>query len=403
MTQTHTSLLPSMHSTPHLNHNTPAEKRHRAIKGSISFQLWKKQGGIHADVFTAQNQTMYLPRHSPPLRKLTQRHLTTLPCLNPHHTLLLLCPHSRKHQPFLCLTSTQQQYTPRTPWLNLLCSKHLTNLTLYFIKSSTTWDCRSRNRGFFSYHPISSLHPKAHLLNAIWSYKRKQAPTGTLKKYKSRLCINGSCQQYWVNYWDTYTPVIAWSTVHLVLSLSSILNLKSSQADFDQAFRQFPIAEDVYMKIPQGWYIHNSTMTTVPTSNSSKHYMESNKSPELGIGTSRLASPTRFQGIINWPLPFAQRWLHPLTICWWLPPILLKWQHHWQHYSTTFPKKYLNDMPGSPKTFLDFVSQMIHKAASIYAKKGHISSILNDLNLDKSFHKPTPAIHVLYPDSPITN
>jgi hypothetical protein len=37
-------------------------------------------------------------------------------------------------------------------------------------------------------------------------------------------------------------------------SLSSILNLKTCQIDYTQAFSQAPFDDWAYMKMPQGWY-----------------------------------------------------------------------------------------------------------------------------------------------------
>jgi hypothetical protein len=112
----------------------------------------------------------------------------------------------------------------------------------------------------FFYHNVSKLPPKAKLLNAIWSYRQKRTPAGILQKYKARICTDGSQQEYGIDYWETYAPVVSWSTVRLLLTLASIHGWRSSQIDFAQAFTQPPIEEIIYMKIPQGWYIHEGTL-----------------------------------------------------------------------------------------------------------------------------------------------
>jgi hypothetical protein len=119
-------------------------------------------------------------------------------------------------------------------------------------------------QGVFTYHDIATLPPQARLLNAIWSYKRKRSPTGALLKHKSRLCTDGSQQRPGIDYTDTYAPVVAWSTVRLVLALSSMLNLHTRQVDFTQAFTQFPIDRDVFMKIPQGWFVSGGNLQPHP-------------------------------------------------------------------------------------------------------------------------------------------
>ena len=107
--------------------------------------------------------------------------------------------------------------------------------------------------GVFEYHFMSELPPTAHLLNAIWSYRRKRRPDGTLLKYKSRICADGSQQQYGVDYWETYAPVCQWSTIRLLMIISAMLGLKSRQVDYTQAFPQASLEDPVYMRIPQGW------------------------------------------------------------------------------------------------------------------------------------------------------
>ena len=117
--------------------------------------------------------------------------------------------------------------------------------------------------GVFEYFPISSIpdHRRRKLLNAIWSYRRKRRPDGTLLKYKSRMCADGSQQQDGIDFSldDLYSPVVQWSTVRLTLLLASLLGLKSRQIDYIQAFPQAPLDEDVYMRIPDGWHYDKST------------------------------------------------------------------------------------------------------------------------------------------------
>jgi len=134
--------------------------------------------------------------------------------------------------------------------------------------------------GVFSYHRIDTLPPRAKLLNAILSYRRKRTPAGVLQKYKARICTDGSQQQHGVDYWETYAPVVSWSTVCLLLTLASIHGWHSSQIDFLQAFTQPPIAEDIYMQIPQGWYVSDSELKqhNHPKFHDVDHYIKLEKS-----------------------------------------------------------------------------------------------------------------------------
>jgi hypothetical protein len=103
--------------------------------------------------------------------------------------------------------------------------------------------------------PIKSLPPKVKLLNSIWSYSQKRLPNGVLLKYKARLCVNGKEQAFGRNYWETYAPVTAWSTIRLLLYLSTVLSLHTRQVDYTSAFPQADLDVPVYMKVLQGWFI----------------------------------------------------------------------------------------------------------------------------------------------------
>jgi len=118
--------------------------------------------------------------------------------------------------------------------------------------------------------------PTAKLLNAIWSYRRKRSPVGTILKQKALLCVDGSQQLLGRDFWETYAPVMSWSTVHLMLLLSSLLGLKSRQVDYTQAFPQAPLEDPVYMRLPQGWFVDSKGRLTPhldPTHNDTTHYI----------------------------------------------------------------------------------------------------------------------------------
>ena len=51
------------------------------------------------------------------------------------------------------------------------------------------------------------------VIKAIWSFKRKRLPDGTYLKHKARLCAHGGMQLEGEHYWDTYSPVVQWTTL----------------------------------------------------------------------------------------------------------------------------------------------------------------------------------------------
>ena len=71
-------------------------------------------------------------------------------------------------------------------------------------------------------------------------------------KHKARICAHGGQQIFGVNYWDTYSPVVNWISVRLLLTICHLYKLESESIDFVLAFPQAELEVDIYMEIPQG-------------------------------------------------------------------------------------------------------------------------------------------------------
>ena len=94
---------------------------------------------------------------------------------------------------------------------------------------------------------------KAKTIPAIWSFKRKRRPDGTLLKHKARLCIHGGRQVYGENYWETYSPVVNWMSIRTLMVVALIEKLHTRRIDFVLAYPQADLDVDIYMEIPQGF------------------------------------------------------------------------------------------------------------------------------------------------------
>ena len=77
---------------------------------------------------------------------------------------------------------------------------------------------------------------KSNTILAIWSFKRKRFLDGSLNKHKARLCAHGGMQQWGVNYWETYSPVVNWISVRLLLPIAIMNDLPTTAIDFALAF-----------------------------------------------------------------------------------------------------------------------------------------------------------------------
>jgi hypothetical protein len=99
----------------------------------------------------------------------------------------------------------------------------------------------------FEFIPKINLPPITRYLDLIWTYIYKRLPEGSLKKYKTHLCVNGSRHIQGIDYTESFTPVVQWSTMHIMNTLAAMHNRKGEQIDFTQAFPQAKLKEDIYL------------------------------------------------------------------------------------------------------------------------------------------------------------
>ena len=94
-----------------------------------------------------------------------------------------------------------------------------------------------------------------NVLRSTWAFKIKRYPDGLIKKFKARFCARGDMQIEGVDFFETYAPVVQWTTVRLMLILEVLLDLKSKQGDVTAAFLHSDLeeGENVYVEMPTGF------------------------------------------------------------------------------------------------------------------------------------------------------
>jgi hypothetical protein len=80
-----------------------------------------------------------------------------------------------------------------------------------------------------------------NVLPSTWAFRIKRFPDGMIRKFKARFCARGDRQIHGVDFFDTYAPVVSWTTVRLMLMLSLELGLATKQVDYTAAFVHAPI------------------------------------------------------------------------------------------------------------------------------------------------------------------
>ena len=81
----------------------------------------------------------------------------------------------------------------------------------------------------------------------------KRSPDGSPLKFKARYCVRGDLQREGVDYFETYAPVVQWSTVRLLLTMVLSKGWQTKQVDYTNAFAQATLKEEVYIEPPRGF------------------------------------------------------------------------------------------------------------------------------------------------------
>ena len=101
--------------------------------------------------------------------------------------------------------------------------------------------------------PLGPDGKPRRILKGTWAFKLKRLPDGTPLKYKARYCVRGDLQVEGVDFFETYAPVVQWSTVRLLLTLILTNGWQTKQVDYTNAFAQAAIDEEVYIEQPKGF------------------------------------------------------------------------------------------------------------------------------------------------------
>jgi Reverse transcriptase (RNA-dependent DNA polymerase) len=93
------------------------------------------------------------------------------------------------------------------------------------------------------------------VLPAVWAMKcKRQIATSEIYKWKARLNIRGHMQKYSVHFWETYSPVVCWTTIRLCLALALLGGWSTRHLDFVQAYPQAKVSTGhVYIEILRAW------------------------------------------------------------------------------------------------------------------------------------------------------
>ncbi|CAN1142265.1 Retrovirus-related Pol polyprotein from transposon RE2 [Linum perenne] len=208
--------IPTSHTTPNIDKPTPSTN---PLSSSPSYQ---QQTISSAAKYTQPSKTHYRPAS-----------------LKTHSMSTRASTNSLKPKTFTVTTTTLEpknysQALKHDCWLQAMKSEY---------------DALVRNETWL-------LVPRPTNVNVVgckWIYRIKRHSDGTIQRYKARLVAQGYSQEEGVDFFDTFSPVIKPTTIRVVLSIALSKGWQLRQLDFNNAFLNGDLEEEVYMAQPKGF------------------------------------------------------------------------------------------------------------------------------------------------------
>lgn len=95
--------------------------------------------------------------------------------------------------------------------------------------------------------------PSCNVVGSKWVFRIKRNSDGTIQRYKAQVVAKGFHQSPGVDYFETSSPVVKPSTIRVVLSIAVSNHWPVRQLDFNNAFLNGTLDEDVFMEQPPGY------------------------------------------------------------------------------------------------------------------------------------------------------
>lgn len=98
---------------------------------------------------------------------------------------------------------------------------------------------------------LVDLPENRHAIKSKWVFNVKYDKEGNVLRFKSRLVAKGCSQKYGVDYFESFSPVVRYSSLRILLALAVEYDLHVHQMDVTSAYLNGILGEEVYMIQPE--------------------------------------------------------------------------------------------------------------------------------------------------------
>ena len=86
-----------------------------------------------------------------------------------------------------------------------------------------------------------------------WIFKEKRGKDGSIMRYKAHLVAKGYTQKYGVDYDETFSPVVRFSSIRAILAFAVQNDMLIHQMNVVIAFLSGHLKKEIFMEQPPGY------------------------------------------------------------------------------------------------------------------------------------------------------
>lgn len=100
---------------------------------------------------------------------------------------------------------------------------------------------------------LVNLPKNRKALKSRWVFNIKRDKNGEVDKFKARLVAKGCSQKYGIDFQETFSPVVRYSSIRILLALAVEYGLEIHQMDVVSAYLNGELKDEIYMQQPENF------------------------------------------------------------------------------------------------------------------------------------------------------